>query len=97
MLKLTESSGAIRFAAKIVPGSSRERIVGTLGEALKIAVSAPPEDGKANAAVIKLLASELALRQDQISITRGQTNPRKEISITGVTLADLQERLSRFV
>ena len=84
-------------AAKVVPGAKRERIVGTLGDGLKVAVSAPPEAGKANAAVVKLLAAGLALRDDQITITRGHASPRKEISITGVTLADLQQRLSRFI
>jgi uncharacterized protein (TIGR00251 family) len=96
MIKLMENAGAIRFALKVVPGASRDRVAGALGDALKVAVSKPPQDGQANAAVVKLLAAELGLGAAQITITRGHGSPRKEISITGASIADLEQRLQRF-
>jgi len=51
-----------RLNVKVVPGSSRNRIVGWLGDALKIKVMAPPEKGRANEAVVELLSMKLGIR-----------------------------------
>jgi len=87
------ATGGVRMALKVVPGASRDRIVGVLGDALKIAVSKPPADGAANKAVIQLLAGHLGLPVTSIAITRGHSNPRKEVLITGLTLEELAARL----
>ena len=91
-----EPSGGLRLSVKVVPGASRERIVGQLGDALKIAVAKPPEDGAANRAVIKLLAQSINVPEANITILRGQTQPRKQIRIVGVTVEDLSAKLARF-
>ena len=91
-----EPSGGLRLSVKVVPGASRERIVGQLGDALKIAVAKPPQDGAANRAVIKLLAHSINVPEANITILRGQTQPRKQIRIVGVTLEDLSAKLARF-
>ena len=96
MISLTQEPDGVRLTIKVVPGASRDRIVGALGDALKVAVSKPPADGAANRAVIKLLAGELGVSPSQIAILRGHGSPRKEISIAGVTVADLTNRLERF-
>ncbi len=88
------AAGGVRLALKVVPGASRDRIVGVLGDALKIAVSKPPADGAANKAVIQLLARHLALPAAAITITRGHANPRKEVLITAITLEELASRLA---
>ncbi|MGB9626422.1 MAG: DUF167 domain-containing protein, partial [Phycisphaerae bacterium] len=54
-LAYRDTPGGVEVAVKVVPGSSRDRIMGVLGDALKIAVAAPPEKGKANQAVIEVL------------------------------------------
>jgi len=97
MIPLHEGTGGVRFAIKVVPGASRDRIVGELGDAVKIAVSKPPQDGAANKAVIKLMASALAVSEANVIIIRGHSNPRKEIAITGIALEEVRRRLADLV
>jgi len=73
-----------QLKVKVVPGSSRDQIVGWLGDALKIKVTAPPEKGKANEAVIGLLAEALGVSSDDIEIVSGHSSPSKVIAITGM-------------
>ena len=83
-----------RLEAKVVPGSSRTEIVGWLGTALKIKVAAPPEKGKANKAVTKLLSELLQLNQECIAIVQGSSSQRKVIEIAGITPEQLNSTLS---
>jgi uncharacterized protein len=64
-----------RLNVKVVPGSSRDQIVGWLGDALKIRVTAPPETSKANEAIIELLAERLGIGTDAIQIESGHSSP----------------------
>jgi uncharacterized protein (TIGR00251 family) len=89
-IKIVQKPDGVSFAVKVVPGASRDRIVGELGDALKIAVSKPPSGGAANEAVIALLTDALGLSRGSISITRGHSNPRKEILVCGLTIEQLQ-------
>jgi uncharacterized protein (TIGR00251 family) len=96
-IKVTEQNGGVRLMLKVVPGASRDRIVGVLGDALKIAVSKPPAEGAANKAVLELLADALNLPVGNVSIVRGQSNPRKEVVIIGVSASDLNARLAELI
>jgi hypothetical protein len=73
-----------RLNVKVVPGSSRNQIVGWLGDALKIKVTAPPEKGLANEAVIELLAEALGLSSKDIEIESGHSSPSKIVAINGL-------------
>lgn len=90
-IALTIQPDGIRFAIKVVPGASRDRVVGALGHALKIAVSKPPEGGAANRAVVALLAETLGVPTSQVHVVRGHTSPRKEILVTGVSVGDISK------
>ena len=92
-VRFTDTDGGVRFAVKVVPGSSRDRVVGALGEALKVAVSKPPQGGAANAAVVALLARVLRVAPAQVQITRGHGSPRKEVVVTGISAGDASARL----
>ncbi len=70
---------------KVVPGSSRDRLSGMLGDRFKVLVSSPPEGGKANKAVCRLLASKLGLPRSAVSIVSGQTHALKDVAITGLS------------
>ncbi len=85
----------IRLAIKVVPGSSRDGVVGWLGETLKVRVKAPAERGRANAAVERTLAAALALPEDRARIVAGRSSPRKVVEISGLSEAEVRERLSK--
>jgi len=79
--------GGIRLRLKVQPKARRETIAGCApdpdGVALKLSVGAPPEDGKANAAVIALLAEALGVAKSAISVVSGATDRRKLVEIRG--------------
>ena len=93
-IEIAEQPGRIELTIKVVPGASRSKIAGNWGTALKIAISAPPEGGKANAALIKLLAELLGVKRADIAIIGGQTQPVKRVAIAGVTASEFRQRLS---
>ena len=64
---------------KVVPGASRDRIAGRYGDGVKVQVSAPPEKGKANDAVIKVISAALGIRAADMVLLRGHNQPRKVV------------------
>lgn len=82
-----------KLRIKVVPGASRSALGGWLGEMLKVRVAAPPEKGKANDAVVKLLAAELQVPASVISIASGKTSQEKTIEIKGVTTSAILQKL----
>lgn len=79
---------------KVVPNASRERVLGPLGDALKLSVTVPPEAGKANAAVLKFLARTLGVPSNGLELLRGQTQPRKDVLILGRAPEQVASRLT---
>jgi uncharacterized protein (TIGR00251 family) len=79
---------------KVVPGASRTQLAGTLGDRIKIRVSAPPEQGKANKAIIELLARTLSIKANQVTIEVGHTSAEKTIRITGANLDAVRNALT---
>jgi uncharacterized protein (TIGR00251 family) len=84
-----------RITVKVVPGSSRDQIVGWLGEALKIKVAAAPERGKANEAVVELLSRKLGISPGDIQIESGHSTPVKVIALRGIDLSAIKETFER--
>ncbi len=78
---------------KVVPSSSRDQLAGWLGESLKIKVMAPPEKGRANAAVVAFLARELGVDKQSIEVVSGQTSPAKVLQIDGLDDEELKAKL----
>jgi uncharacterized protein (TIGR00251 family) len=76
--------GGVQFAVKAVPGASRDRIVGVLGDALKVQVAAPAEGGKANARLCELLAHSLGLPASAVQVQTGHGSPRKVVAVQGL-------------
>jgi uncharacterized protein (TIGR00251 family) len=74
-----------RIGLRVSPGSSRTRIVGAYDGGWKVQVAAPAEGGKANGAVVRLLADVLSLPTPRLRIVAGQTSRAKIIEIEGLT------------
>jgi uncharacterized protein (TIGR00251 family) len=78
----------------VIPSSSKDSIAGWLDNTLKIKVKAPPEKGKANKAVIKLLEKHLMLPKGSVNIETGQSSQLKVVTISGENSSLLQARLN---
>jgi len=92
-LAIAEAAGGVTFAVKAVPGASRDRIAGLHGDALKVTVTAPPERGRANAAIAALLAAALAVPARAVTVIAGAAAARKTVRVTGIDAAAVRQRL----
>lgn len=84
---------AVLIRVKVIPGARADTIVGPLGDRLKVRVSAPPEQGKANAAVLALLAASLGSKPAALELVAGHANPEKTVRVRGFTVTEVAERL----
>jgi uncharacterized protein len=94
MIPFHESSDGATFAVRIQPRARKNAIVGELGDALKVSLTAPPVDGKANAACIEFFANLLKVPRSSVSIAAGQTSRNKVIRVAGLSAAELGRRLN---
>ncbi|NLF29616.1 MAG: DUF167 domain-containing protein [Planctomycetes bacterium] len=94
-IALTDSPAGTIVPVKASPGASRSRIVGALGGRLKVAVSAAPEKGKANAAIAALLAEALGVAARRVRLASGPTNPSKSFLVEDLRADDVREALRR--
>lgn len=83
-LEITTLDQGVRLRVRVAPKAARARIVGEHGGALKVAVTEAPERGKANAAVIELLARTIGVPRRNVAIVSGETSQDKVVEIYGV-------------
>jgi uncharacterized protein (TIGR00251 family) len=93
-MRLISKPDGIVLAIKVVPGSSRQRVVGEYADGLKITVTAAAERGAANEAVIAVLADSLQIAPTSVRILRGHHSPRKEVLVVGLSSEEIERRLS---
>ena len=91
-----EHPNGVVLSVKVQPGSRKKGILGVHGSQLKVAVHAPPEKGKANEAVVEVLAEALGLRKNQIVLQQGATNQNKVFLLEGVTQQQAALLLARW-
>jgi uncharacterized protein (TIGR00251 family) len=89
MVSAREVDGALVVDVLVVPRASRAAVGPAVGDRLRVSVTAPPVDGKANAAVVDAVAAAFGVRRADVTITRGETGRRKTVRIAGATLAAL--------
>jgi uncharacterized protein (TIGR00251 family) len=94
MLEQRQAACTSRIAVKVTAGSSNSAIGDWREEYLRVRISAAPERGKANAALIALLAKSLGLSKSSIRIVRGQHSAHKTLEITGLPAEDIFARLT---
>ena len=96
-LRITELTGGVRFAVHVKPRASRNAIVGQRGDALAVAVTAPPVEGEANAAICALLAVALGLKPRDLEIVSGASHRSKVVLARGITTDEVRRRLGMHV
>jgi len=94
MILIHESPTGVTFAIKVQPRARKNAVVGTLGDALKVSLTAPPVDGKANQACIDFFAKLLKVPRSSVTIAAGQTNRNKVIHVAGLSAKEVETRLS---
>ena len=87
---MTAHGGAVSFAVRVVPRASRDSIDGEFQGALKIHLTAPPADGRANDALRRFLAERLNVPASAVRILRGEKSRTKQVEIRGVSAAQIQ-------
>lgn len=83
-----------RLRLRVSPGANRAGVVGRYGQAWKVRVAAPPEGGRANDAVVRLLAETLSVPRDAVKLVSGRGARDKIVELTGIDGALVERRLS---
>jgi uncharacterized protein len=93
MIPILEHASSVSFAVRIHPRARKNAITGTVGDALKVALTAPPVDGKANDACIEFFANLLKVPRSSVTIAAGQLSRNKVIRVSGVSAEQVRQRL----
>src|SRR5262249_4033916 len=97
MIALQDHPEGVILPVRAQPGARKAGVLGEQAGSLKVAVTAPPEDGKANKAVLEVLRDTLKLKRSQVALVSGETSREKKFLIRGVTRDDLAKRLALLV
>jgi uncharacterized protein (TIGR00251 family) len=95
MIELKQSPAGTTFAVKVHPRARKNAITGEVGDALKVALTAPPVDGKANQSCIEFFAKLLNVPRSSVTIAAGLTSRNKVIQVAGLTADQVRERLGK--
>ena len=95
MLSINETPAGVTFAVRVHPRAKKNAITGEMGEALKVSLTTPPADGRANEACIEFFAKILKVPRSSVTIASGRTSRNKVIRVAGVTAQYVQDRLAR--
>ncbi len=93
MVAIQNSPGCVTFAVKVHPRAKKNAITGEIGDALKLALTAPPVDGKANDACIDFFAKLLKVPRSSVTIAAGQNSRNKVIRVAGLSAEEVRQRL----
>jgi hypothetical protein len=89
-----ESTDGVTFAVKVHPRARKNAITGELGDALKVSLTAPPIDGRANDACIEFFAKLLKVPRSSVTIASGQSGRNKVIRVAGLSAEELRKRIT---
>lgn len=94
-VRIVARAGGCEFLVRAKPKAGRDAVLGIQGDALVVAVAAPPEDGKANAAVERTVAEWLGLARSRVNVVSGTASRTKKLRVEGAGAADLEQALAR--
>jgi uncharacterized protein len=93
MLAIHETGGGVSFAVKVHPRAKKNAITGELGDALKVSLTTPPVEGRANQACIEFFTKLLKVPRSSVTIASGQTIRNKVVRVAGLTAQQVRDRL----
>jgi uncharacterized protein len=94
VIPIRGSGDGVAFAVKVHPRAKKNAITGELGDALKLSITAPPIDGRANEACIEFFAKLLKVPRSSVTIASGEGSRNKVVRVAGLTAEQVQERLT---
>jgi uncharacterized protein (TIGR00251 family) len=95
MFALQETSEGVTFAVKVHPRARKNAITGELGSALKLSLTSPPVEGRANASCIEFFANLLKVPRSSVTIASGQTSRQKVIRVSGLSAEEVRRRIAK--
>lgn len=93
MMKIQDVPGGCTFAVKVHPHAHKDGITGELGNSIKVSLTAPPIEGRANESCIRFFADLLELPRSSVTIAAGQNSRNKIIRVNGRTADEVRTRL----
>jgi uncharacterized protein (TIGR00251 family) len=97
MIAITEHAEGLLLPVRAQPGARRNGVQGEQAGALKVTVTAPPQDGRANEALAAVLREALGLKRSQLELVAGATSRDKRFLVRGVGRAELERRLAELL
>jgi uncharacterized protein len=95
MIPIRDTPSGAAFQVKVHPRAKKNAITGEMGDALKLALTAPPQEGRANQACIAFLAEVLNVPRSSVTIAAGGSSRNKVIRVRGLSAAQVEARLLR--
>jgi len=93
MIPVRENTKGISLAVKVQPRAQKNAVTGVVGESLKLALTAPPVEGRANEAVVEFVAELFRIPRSSVTIASGLSSRNKVIRLTGVSRPAVEQRL----
>ena len=93
MIPIHDTAAGVTFVVKIHPRARKNAITGELGDALKLSLTAPPVEGRANVACIEFFANLLKAPRSSVTIASGKTSRKKVIRVAGLSAEEVKRRL----
>jgi uncharacterized protein (TIGR00251 family) len=93
LIAIRDTPQGATFTVRVQPRARKNAILGELGDALKLALTAPPVEGRANEVCIEFLAEFLKVPRSSVTIAAGQTSRNKVVRVRGLTATEVADRL----
>jgi uncharacterized protein len=93
VISIRQSNGGVTFAVRVHPRAKKNAITGELGDALKVSLTSPPVEGRANEACIEFFAKLLKVPHCSVTIASGQTRRGKLIRVSGLSAEELRSKM----
>jgi uncharacterized protein (TIGR00251 family) len=94
LITIQQTVGGVTFAVKVHPRARKNSVTGELGDTLKLSLTAPPIDGKANQACIEFFAKLLKVPRSSVTIASGQSSRNKVMRVAGLSAEQVRKRIT---